>query len=322
MDHQPPQIDLILQPGPRLADDAAFSRACAALAASGDFGRVLVCRQPSGHAAPTLDFAPDFAAALAACRGEIVAVMAPDALPRPGLATGLIRRMAEPDAQAVLGPAARHDADEPWADLLDLANEFFDQGLAAGQTWPPLPACAAFRARWLRDAVGRPGPGPCQATDLFALACRVAAMGGGVVFEPQCQARATPPSGLAGALSLQARFGRGAALAVRALRANGQVGWPWPRGWPWRVVLALAVIGLLVAFAPRFPADGALWAALGLLLFYPLERPFLKFVTENRPELLNRSLLFCLVRPFFWAWGMVRTGFESLLKINLAKRAG
>ncbi len=90
---------------------------------------------------------------------------------------------------------------------------------------------------------------------------------------------------------------------------------PMPQTWPamWRrqmilgrqvrdlkpqQLLMLIFLLLLITLGPADPLRALSLGAVCLLLLYPLDRPFIKHIGHNHPELLNPALLFCLIRPF------------------------
>lgn len=233
---------------------------------------------------------------LAQARGQIVLFSLPGCRPAPEL-LGLLRQAFERPELAglsgVLEPLPPQEAAPAGLAGLELCWQQQDN------PWPS-PACLALRREAVLEAGGLDAAWP-GAGDLWDLWWRLAQAGQQLEVDPQCRAR-LPQPGTWGGLLARARLQGAALFSSRRLPASQGL---LPDRPGLQVALLLAAWAALAGFARLDPGRGLSLAAMALLLLYPLNRAFLRFAAQEEPALLGRALLYCLLRPWAWALGLL-----------------
>ena len=198
--------------------------------------------------------------ALARSRGEIVCLLPGHGRLAPGLGRVLLGLYADQAKPGLMGRCLPWAREDKVSRLAQAEAEFY--GLT------PQTCFAARRALAL------------QAGSLEELPRRLADQGRELPNHEELQVREPMPQGWSALWRRQVSLGK----RVRDLKLQQ--------------LLILVFIMLLITFMPHDPQRALSLAAVCLLLLYPLNRPFLRHLGQNHPELLNTGLLFCLLRPF------------------------
>jgi len=229
-------------------------------------------------------------------RGQVILFLEAAWRPQPALLDAVRQAFAQPRPPAALAlPLGLAGSDSPWADLAGLDLSWDQQRLG-----PPQDCGLAVSRRELLAAGGLDPAWEPGGADLAALWLRLEELGRPLAELERAELRLPAPNGLLGALGLA--WDRARRLYSR-LRLGGmergsvggmalQVGW-------W-----LLALGLLAAFAPRDPGRGLSLAAICLLLLYYSNRGWLRWLSEDRPGLLGRALVYGLLRPLAWLGGL------------------
>jgi hypothetical protein len=246
---------------------------------------------------------------LAQARGEVVLFLTSACQVPPHLPAALRRALAGSEAAGV-GLGLRPLASAGSAALAGLV----DQELAWQQSRMELPlaGCAALRRAEALAAGGLDQSLPGPQGDLLALWLALAAQGRGFVWAPDLYLWSDLPASWGGLLRLAWAEGRENFLRARLARARapGLLG---GQGNPrLQALLALLAPAALLGLWPLDPGQALTLALLCLLLLYPLNRPFLRHLSREAPELLNPALAYCLLRPFAWLGGMLAAGAARL----------
>ncbi|CAO0824606.1 hypothetical protein DFAR_740004 [Desulfarculales bacterium] len=79
----------------------------------------------------------------------------------------------------------------------------------------------------------------------------------------------------------------------------------------------LASLGVFAALWG--PASDRAWslAFICLLLRYPFNRGFIRFMAEEEPQILGTALLYCLLRPWAWTAGLLGAALLCLAEALL-----
>ncbi len=165
--------------------------------------------------------------------------------------------------------------------------------------------CAAFRTSVFKSA------GMCnelldhgQGGD-HDLCDRIMDVGGKIVFAPELWVEQAMPLNWPQVWRLQAQRGETRYQELRTGRHLTGSAYLQP-------ILLLIALGLLAILGPRDPGQAASLALICVLLLYPANRGFLKYVAENEPGLLKTAFLFCLLRPAAWLVGMLKGALGRL----------
>lgn len=229
-------------------------------------------------------------------RGEIILFIEAAWRPQPALLDTVRAAFAGPLPPAALAlPLGLTPSTSPWADLAGLDLSWDQHRLG-----PPQDCALAVARRELLAAGGLDPTWEPGGTDLAALWLRLEELGRPLAELERAELRLPAPNGLLGALGLA--WDRARRLYSR-LRLGGlergsvggmalQVGW-------W-----LLALGLLATLAPRDPGRGLSLAAICLLLLYYSNRSWLRWLSEDRPGLLGRALVYGLLRPLAWLGGL------------------
>jgi hypothetical protein len=180
----------------------------------------------------------------------------------------------------------------------------------------PLSGCALLRRKPALAAGGLDPSLPGPQGDLLGLWLALAALGHEFIWEPELHLWHALPESWGGLLGLA--WAEGRECFLRARLARGQTPGLPPgllagQGNPrLQALMALLAPAALAGMWPLDPGRGLALALLCLALLYPLNRPFLAHMSREAPGLMNRALLYCLLRPFAWLGGMLVAGAERL----------
>jgi glycosyltransferase involved in cell wall biosynthesis len=243
----------------------------------------------------------------AQARGEVLFFTAPDCRILPSLPARLKEIFADPEVSAAGGAVRPLDPDQPLA-LLSALEMAFEQGdPEQDQEVCPLMACAAFRTADFRAA------GMCNERLIHALGgdqdlCqRISAAGGLIARDDELWVKQELPGTWGQIWRRQLRRGQ---INYQKLRSGLRLA-----GSDYlQPILILLALGLLVMLGPQDPGRSITLALICLLLLYPANRAFLKYIGLEEPGLLRTALLFCLLRPAAWLLGMLR---EALARLGL-----
>jgi glycosyltransferase involved in cell wall biosynthesis len=170
---------------------------------------------------------------------------------------------------------------------------------------------AAFR-RGIFMAAGSYDPvDESEGLENFEFSSRLLALGHSLLFDPECFVKRPLPSTWGSYLRLAYHLGRNRyrnTLHRRRLGLSASGGW----GEHAQSVLALLVPSLPLALWQTHPEQAVTLPLICLLLLYPLNRRFIKFVTEQDPGLVSRALLMCLLRPFAWTAGLIKAALDHM----------
>ncbi|MFH1057262.1 MAG: hypothetical protein V1797_01125, partial [Pseudomonadota bacterium] len=248
--------------------------------------------------------------AAATVRAGVLLFIEPAWLPQPGLFSALreIFSARPTPAGLALALAAPRDA-SPWSALAA-------QEVAFRQQRSGLPAdCAmAFNRADLAAAGGlMPSPALGQA-DLLALWLTLAARGRPLLWEGEALLTLPPRHSLR---ALLAGAGVWAAGIYPTLRLGPAARGP-VAGMAAQVALWLLALGLMWVLAAVDPGRGLSLAAVCLLLLYPANRTWLRWLAAREPGLFRPALIYGLLRPLAWAGGLM----AGLLRRLLSPGAG
>lgn len=242
--------------------------------------------------------------------GSTVLLMAPGATPdKQTIATA--RRLLEPAYYAAVLGSTNFNGGEQFARLVEMETEYQHREISHKENLPMDASCAVFTY----DAfmlVCRSGS-VCGSDSIHELACALAAMGHEVGFDISLHANCEPPRSwkdLAGAY-----FNQGTQLARRLAGVGGMdlEKKPWQPSAAWEAILVLAALGFFgVGFFHDTPGN-LIRAAICVLLLYPVNRGFLKHISESAPELMYKALMLCLLRAPLRTAGLLKSAVMRLL---------
>jgi hypothetical protein len=251
---------------------------------------------------------------LGGARGRVVVFLEPDCSVPPDLLARLEDGLSRPEVAGMGGAWQAWDPGNPAASISQAEFEFETRELEQ-HDFPVLFAfCAAFKRERLM-ITGGPEPREGEGGGALASLCRrLAARGDCLVFDPGLKVRRRQPDTWGGVAREQ--FRRGWEVFASRRQRSQDPGPPsaLPRGMAAQVALALAAPGFILALASRAPENAFTLSALCLLLLYPLNRPFLKYVAAKHPPVLNRAIILCLARPFLWCAGLVTAALDRVAK--------
>jgi hypothetical protein len=238
-------------------------------------------------------------------RGEILLFTQPDCSIPPGLAQRLKQQFVDSSLSAIGGTIRPSEPEQPLARLIALELSF-EQNRPEREVEPcPLMACAAFRASVFKEA------GMCNESLIHAeghdrdLCLGILAQGGDIRHDPELWVNQRLPKTWGGIWRWQFRQGENRWGELRSgLRPAGEA--------YLQPALLLLALGLLLAIGPQDPARAVSLALICVLLLYPLNRAFLKYVGIEDPGLLKNAFLFCFLRPMAWVLGMLKRSLGRL----------
>ena len=238
-------------------------------------------------------------------RGRVLFFSQTDCRLPPDLLARLNQDLADADLSGVGGLCLARDPQEPWSRLMAL-----DLELERSEALPDM-VCAAWRSRDFLEAGGFDPYDDGEGLENFELAYRLRALEGQVALDPELAVRRPLPTSLGAALGLAYHLGRNRFRNILHRRRLGLGSKGGARRFG-QSVLILAALGLPLALGGRDLGRALVWSTVCLLLLYPLNRAFLKQLSAREPELLNRALLWCLLRPWAWTWGMIRASLDRM----------
>lgn len=171
--------------------------------------------------------------------------------------------------------------------------------------------CAAYRRRELLTAGGFDPADDAEGLENYELSCRLWAQGRTLLFDPDLYVLRPLPSSWGAYLRLAYHLGRNRFRNTLHRRRLGLPG-NGSLGQHAQSLLIMLALGLPFALWPQYPEQAATLPLLCLLLLYPLNRSFLKFVSQRQPELVPRALLLCLLRPFAATAGLINAALDRM----------
>jgi hypothetical protein len=237
--------------------------------------------------------------------GEVVLFTHPGAAAPPHLPARLRELFADPGLAGAGGGLRPARPELPLARLMALELAFDTTAPAQEPRACPLLACAAFRKRALLAAGGcDESAGGFGARDR-ELCARLAAAGGRLAFDPELWVSAELPADWKEVWRTEYDRGRRRYQDLRQGRSL-------PPGSHLQPALVVLAAGLLVALWPHDPARAGTLALVAMLLLYPTNHRFLRFVRDAEPALVPRAVAMCLVRPVAWTAGMLAAAAQRL----------
>ncbi|MFZ5587468.1 MAG: hypothetical protein ACOZHQ_16230 [Thermodesulfobacteriota bacterium] len=234
--------------------------------------------------------------AAATARAEALLFLEPAWCPDPGLLTAVRAAFAASPAPAglALALAAAQDA-SPWSALAGLEISW-----RQGRSGLPTDGALAFARADLAAAGGLMPAPPVGQADLLALWLALAEQGRPLLWEPEPLLRLPPRPSLRALLAGAGAWAAGVHPALRlGPAARGMAA-----GMALQVTLWLMALGLMWVFAPADPGRGLSLAAICLLLLYPANRDWLKWVAARQPGIVSQALAYTLLRPLAWTGGL------------------
>lgn len=230
-------------------------------------------------------------------RGEVILFLESAWQPQGALLEAVRAAFSQPEPPAVLAlPLGLASAASPWAGLAGLDLSWDQQRLG-----PPHDCGLAVARRELLAAGGMDPAWESSGVDLAALWLRLEELDRPLAELERAELRLPAPTGLWGALNLA--WSRARPIYAR-LRLGGleraAVG-----GMALQVGLWLLALGLLATVGPGDLGRGLSLAVICLLLLYYSNRPWLRWLSAGRPDLLSRALVYGLLRPLAWLGGLV-----------------
>lgn len=247
----------------------------------------------------------------AQAQGEILFFTLPACRIPPGLPERLKLLFVDPALSAVGGGVRPLEPASPLARLMALET-LFEQNRPGRQDRPeresepcPLMACAALRASDLR-AAGMCNESLVQAESSDLALCQgLLAQGGAVKQDPELWVSLDLPGTWGQVWRRQIRRGENRFHELRSgLRLPGEA--------YLQPMLLLLALGLLLVLGPQDLNRAATLALICVLLLYPANRAFLKYVGHQEPDLLKKAFFLCLWRPLAWLWGMLKAALGRL----------
>jgi cellulose synthase/poly-beta-1,6-N-acetylglucosamine synthase-like glycosyltransferase len=248
-------------------------------------------------------------------RGQILYFSKAGYLQPVDLVSKIQHHFSDPQTMALAGSLRPLPSTKSLAQAAGLEMSFYQSAMETET--PPCPslACAAFRRREFLGVGGCQGLSAYAETDLD-LCLRLAARPGVVVFNPTLYAQRHMPQTWPDWLAYQFQQGRIRFGDLLQRRRAGLKASPADANPNWQSLLVLLFLGLLFYALTQSPERGLSLAAICLLLFYPLNRRFLKSAAQSSPELMGLLFFLCLVRPFAWFGGMLSAAVARLTRGN------
>ncbi|MBU2470153.1 MAG: hypothetical protein KKC78_16055 [Proteobacteria bacterium] len=239
-------------------------------------------------------------------RGEVLFFSQTDCILPPDLEDRLEQALTPADRDGVGGLCRVANPDEPMARLLglELAWEHQVEHL-------PDALCAAYRRRDFLNSGGFDPADDAEGLENYELAYRLLAQGKELFWDPELTVKRPLPSTWGGALALAYHLGRNRFHNLLQRRRLGQ-GVPGGSRRFVQSLLVMLAVGFPLALGGQDCQRALTLAAICLLLLYPLNRGFIKTVAHQEPGLLNRTLVWCLLRPWAWTLGMIKASLDRL----------
>jgi hypothetical protein len=171
--------------------------------------------------------------------------------------------------------------------------------------------CAAYRRAEFLAAGGFDPADDAEGLENYEFSLRLLALRRELIFDPELYVKRPLPEAWNGYLRLAYHLGRN---RFRNTLHRRRLGLPSAGGLGQQAqsLLILLALGLPFALWPQHPDQALTLPLLCLLLLYPLNRGFLKFVSGEAPELMQRALALCLLRPFAATAGLIRAALDRM----------
>ncbi|MCF8040604.1 MAG: glycosyltransferase family 2 protein [Desulfarculaceae bacterium] len=239
-------------------------------------------------------------------KGEVLFFSQADCLLPLDLLSRLDEALAPADRDAAAGICRVANRDDPLAMLMgaELAWERQDEQL-------PDALCAAYRRRDFLEFGGFDPADTAEGLENYELACRLLAQGKELFWDQELQIRRPLPSTWGGCLTLAYQLGRN---RFRNLLHRRRLGLGSPGGGRRfaQSVLVMLAVAIPLGLGGHDWQRAVTLPIICLLLLYPLNRGFIKSVAHQEPHLLNRALLWCLLRPWAWTLGMLKAALDRM----------
>jgi hypothetical protein len=239
-------------------------------------------------------------------KGEVLFFSQADCLLPPDLLGRLDEALAPADRDAAAGPCRVANRDAPLAMLMgaELAWEREDEPL-------PDALCAAYRRRDFMDFGGFDPADAAEGLENYEMAYRLLAQGKQLFWDEELQVRRPLPSTWGECLTLAYQLGRN---RFRNLLHRRRLGLGSPGGARRfaQSLLVMLAVALPLGLGSHDWQRAVTLPIICLLLLYPLNRGFIKSLALQEPHLLNRALLWCLLRPWAWTLGMLKASLDRL----------
>lgn len=241
----------------------------------------------------------------AQAQGEVLFFTLPACRIPPGLPERLKQLFVDPNLSAVGGGVRALEPASPLARLTALEMSF-DQGRPERESeLCPFMACAALRASAFR-AAGMCNESLVQAESRDLALCQdLLAQGGVIEQDPELWVSLDLPGAWDQVWQRQIRLGENRFHELRSgLRLPGEA--------YLQPILLLMALGLFLVLGPQDLNRAATLALICVLLLYPANRGFLKYVGHQEPDLLKKAFFLCLWRPLAWLSGMLKAALGRL----------
>jgi hypothetical protein len=235
-----------------------------------------------------------------AAGGELICFVSPNFKIGLGFLTRIRELFTENQSLAAVGgvPAAL-PGQGAWAEAVETIQNF---NARKQDYWTPELNNVVFRTNALLKAGGFSGTDPDLGTDTLLYA-RLENLGFEIAFDHNWPIRKEYAETLSQNLLEQLYLAKNWA----ASKPRGETPWP---GMALECAIVMLGLGLLISLLP-YDMERALTLSLVCFMvnYYP-NRPLFKFVTEKKPELMGKSFVFAVLRPFFALpglfWGSIR----------------
>ncbi|MBU4277970.1 MAG: glycosyltransferase [Proteobacteria bacterium] len=239
-------------------------------------------------------------------KGRVLFFSQADCLLPPDLLSRLDEALLPADRDAAAGPCRVANRDDALAMLVgaELAWEREDEPL-------PDALCAAYRRRDFLDFGGFDPADAAEGLENYELAYRLLAKGRELFWDQELQIRRPLPFTWGGCLALAYQLGRN---RFRNLLHRRRLGLGSPGGTRRfaQSLLVMLAVAIPLGLGAHDWQRAVTLSIICLLLLYPLNRGFIKSVAHQEPHLLNRALLWCLLRPWAWTLGMVKASLDRM----------
>ncbi len=247
---------------------------------------------------------------LGQAQSEVICFLEPECLPPPNLPQRLARRFQQdPELVALSGPALPQTSSGDWGRLTGAWEEFTagEQGRIEAE-----PHWVAFRRSALLAAGGFDSALPGRRPPLLLMVRLLETRGGRARWDQELHVWLVQKTGLGALLAAEVARARGFFQSRLLLRRAGLESRLGPALLLAQSALCLGVLALLLGLTPLAPGLGLTLILLALLALYPLNRPFLSWLSEMEPQLVSKALLGCLLRPWAWLAGLARGALGRL----------
>ncbi|MEW5914159.1 MAG: glycosyltransferase family A protein [Thermodesulfobacteriota bacterium] len=239
-------------------------------------------------------------------RGRVLVFSQADCTLPPDLLPRLAAHLAQPGLVGVGGACRPANPERPLARLAALELAYARQIDADLDT-----LSAAYLRQEFLAAGGFDPADDAEGLENYELSLRLLALGRELIFDPELYVKRPLPETWGGYLRLAYHRGRN---RFRNTLHRRRLGLPAAGGLGQQAqsLLILLALGLPFALWPRYPDQALTLPLLCLLLLYPLNRRFLKFISGQAPELIQRALALCLLRPLAATAGLVKAALDRM----------